>query len=70
MGALFEFIAGLLIAMTASALAHFGLAIGGVERARRDPPAVQRTLLQSDVRPASRGVLLEECDEKSRLQSA
>ena len=70
MGALFELLAELMIAVTAAALAQFGGA-GLFERtAGEEPPAVERTVLHTGRAAASRPAAHQQCPEEARLQSA
>ena len=68
MGALFELLAELIVAITVAALAQFGVSLDGVA-ARSDQPAIERTVLRTAPQ-ASAAVTEEDCDDAAHLQSA
>ena len=66
MGALFELLAQLIVAITVAALAQFGVASDGAAGVQQDRPSVQRTLLK-----AAPGKVAEQaCPEQARLHAA
>ena len=70
MGALFELLAEVMVAVAAAALAHLG-AIGAASEARAEqPPAVQRTVLESGTAAVREALFDEDCPEAARLRSA
>ena len=66
MGALFELLAELLVAITLTALAQFGV----FTDAGREQPSIERTILRTPPQAAATKVTHQDCEERADLQSA
>ena len=66
MGALFELLAELLVAITVAALAQFGVSVDS----GREQPSIERTVLRTAPQASAAKVAHDDCDEAAKLQSA
>jgi hypothetical protein len=70
MGALFEFLADVIVAVAVSALAQLGVD-GARSAPQQSPPSVERTTLHTErSRPAETAGLPEDCDETAAYHAA
>ena len=67
MGALFELLAQLMVALVTAALAQIGAVEGS---AREEAPSVQRTVLRSGATALPHTTASTDCPEQARLQDA